>query len=64
MKLVLRDENLFDTIIPFVNNIVLFNYPYPDRISDVEAFDFKDFKEKIKSLDFSNYTITLIKNRK
>ena len=64
LKLVLRDENLFDTIIPFVNNIVLFDYPYPDKISDVEEFSFEDFKKSIKGLDFSNFTTTIIKNKK
>lgn len=62
LKMVLRSENLFDTIIPFVNNIVLFNYPYPDKVSDIEEFSFEDFKKMIKSLDFSNYTVTIIKN--
>ena len=61
LKMVLRSENLFDTIIPFVNNIVFFNYPYPDKVSDIEEFSFEDFKRMIKSLDFSNYTITVIK---
>lgn len=63
IRLVLRKENLFDTIMPFVSNIVEFNYPYPDEVSDIETFNFNDFVNTIKGLDFSNSTITLIKNK-
>lgn len=63
LKIVLRGENLFDTIMPFVSNIVEFNYPYPDKVSDIEEFNFKDFVETIKSLDFSHSTVTIIKNK-
>lgn len=62
LNMILRNENLYDTIIPFVNNIVIFNYPYPDKVSDIEEFNFTEFVKMIKSLDFSNYTVTVIKN--
>lgn len=64
LKMILRSENLYNTIIPFVDNIVYFNYPHPDEVSDLNEFNFKDFVEMIKSLDFSNYTVTSIKNKK
>ncbi len=63
LRMVLRGENLFDTIMPFVSNIVDFNYPYPDEVSDIEAFSYDDFVKTIRSLDFSNYTVTTIKNK-
>lgn len=64
LKIVLRNENLVDTIMPFVSNIVEFNYPYPDTVNDIEEFSYDDFVKTIKSLDFSNYTVTNIKNKK
>lgn len=64
LKIVLRSESLLDTIMPFVSNIVEFNYPYPDTVKDLEEFNFKDFVETIKSLDFSNKTVTVIQNKK
>ena len=63
LRMVLRGENLFDTIMPFVSNIVEFNYPYPDKVSDIEEFSYEDFVKTIKSLDFSNSTVTIIKNK-
>ena len=62
LKIVLRSENLFDTIMPFVENIVKFNYPYLDTVKDIEVFNYDDFINTIKSLNFSNYTTTVIKN--
>lgn len=64
LKIVLRSENLVDTIMPFVSNIVEFNYPYPDTVSDIEEFSYDDFVSTIKSLDFSNNTVTVIQNKK
>lgn len=63
LRMVLRGENLFDTIMPFVSNIVEFNYPHPDKVSDIEEFSYLDFVKTIKSLDFSNSTVTIIKNK-
>lgn len=63
IKIVLRGESLGDTIMPFVNNIVQFDYPYPDKVSDIEAFSFDDFVKTMKDLDFSHSTVTIIKNK-
>lgn len=60
ISMILRDENIFKIIIPFVNNIVDFNYPYVDTVEDIEAFDFEEFKDMIKELDFSHYAINTI----
>ena len=60
ISMILRDENIFKTIIPFVNNIVDFDYPYVDTVEDIEAFNFEEFKDMIKELDFSHYAINII----
>ncbi len=64
LEIILREENLSYMIIPLIGNIVDFNYPYPDTIEDIEKFSFEEFKKLIQSLDFTNYTITTIKNPK
>ena len=64
LKIVLRSESLVDTIMPFVSNIVEYNYPYPDTVSDIEKFCYEDFVNTMKSLDFSNCVVTYIKNKK
>lgn len=64
IKIVLRSENLVDTIMPFVSNIVEFNYPHPDTVGDIEKFNYKDFVEMIKSLDFTHHTTITITNKK
>lgn len=60
ITMILRDENIFKTVIPFVNNVVDFNYPYVDTVEDVEAFDFNEFVKMIKELDFNHYSINTI----
>lgn len=60
LRLVLRNESLYDTIMPFVDNVVSFNYPYLDSISDIENLSFNDMVNTLKSIDFSNYTVTII----
>ena len=63
LRIVLRSESLVDTIMPFVSNIVEYNYPYPDKVSDIEKFSYDDFVHTMKELDFSNVTVTYIKNK-
>lgn len=63
LRLILRDENIMNMIMPFVDNLVNFNYPYLDTIEDLEKMTFKKFKDAIESLDFSNYTIIHIKEK-
>lgn len=63
LRLVLRSENLYDTIMPFVDNVVSFNYPYLDSVSDIEDLSFDDMVKTMRMLDFSNNTVTIIKNK-
>lgn len=60
VALILRDENIFDTIMPFIDNIIYFNYPYVDTVDDFDEFEYDDYVNMIKDLDFSNYTVTTI----
>jgi len=47
----------------FLYNIIDFDYPYMDTIDDIKSFNFKEYKEYIKKLDFSNEVVTTIKNK-
>lgn len=62
LRIILREERLIDVILPFVENVVTFDYPYSDTKEDIESFNYDDFIKVIKQLDFSNYTVTTIKN--
>lgn len=64
LRIILRDESIMKMVVPFVDNVVNFNYPYLDKVSDVQELNYKDYVKYIKNLDFSNYTITIIKEKK
>lgn len=64
IDIVLREDTLSDTIIPFISNIIKFDYDYMDKISDVEEQSFDDYKKVIESLDFSNYVVTKMIRKK
>ena len=63
MSVILRDEQIFDMVIPFVDNLVNFNYPYLDTVDDISRLHYKNYVEVIKNLDFNNYTVVTIKNK-
>ncbi len=55
-RFILRYDSLQKTIIPFIDNIIYFDYPYLDEAKDFDI-PFDKYKEIISNLDFSNYTI-------
>lgn len=62
INLITRNDSIYDIVDPFIDNIVSFNYEGLDKISDVEESTFKEFKKSINNLDFSNYSITILKD--
>lgn len=64
LDIILREEHLSSVVAPLIGNIIDFDYPYPDTIEDIEKLNFKEFKDMISTLDFSNYTVTTIHNPK
>ena len=64
INMIIRNDSIYDIVDPFIDNIVSFNYEGLDKISDLEDCSFNDFKEKITNLDFTNYSITILKNDK
>ena len=56
VQLILREENIFKMIMPFINNVVYFHYPYMDCIEDIEKLNYSDYVDMIHSLDFSHFT--------
>ena len=60
---ILREDNIINTIIPLISNVISIKYPYMDEIKDIERLTFDDFKKAIKNIDFSNYIVTIIKDK-
>ena len=65
LRLILRDENIIDMIMPFIDNVVTFHYPYLDTVEDLESLNFQKYQEMIQELDFSNVTsVTIVDKEK
>ena len=60
LNLILRNESPEKFIMPFISNIILFDYPFLDTISDAESFTFEEFQDYINRLDLSHYAITVM----
>ena len=60
VQMILRDENIFSMIFPFINNIIYYHYPYLDTVEDVENLSYEDYTRMIHDLDFSHYSILTI----
>lgn len=63
IKLILREDSIIAQTMPFIDNIILFNYDKMDSIEDIENITFEKYKNLINSLDFSNYSILKLENK-
>ena len=63
ISFILRDDNVLSVVMPFIDNIIDFDYPYMDKIEDIKEMNFKEYQKYIKELDFSNEVISTIKNK-
>jgi len=61
IDLITRNDNIYNMIDPFIENIISFNYEKLDSIEDIERLNFKEFIKYIESLDFSNYSLIELK---
>lgn len=61
--LILREENIIHSLFPFIDNVLYYDYPHMDKVSDIENMKYKNFVNSMKSLNFNNYTITKIVNK-
>lgn len=57
IDIILRNDSIYSMLEPFIQNLVFFNYEGIDKVSDIENMNFKEYKEKIENIDFSNYSI-------
>ena len=64
VQIILRDENIFKMIMPFINNIIFYHYPYLDTVDDVVKLTYQQYKDVIHSLDFSQFTYLEIQKPK
>lgn len=63
IDIVLREDNIGSMVMPFVNNIVIYDYHYPDTKEQIMGYTYEDFIKTMKDIDFSNSTVTVIKNK-
>ncbi len=63
LDIILRDENIGATVMPFVNNIIMYNCDFPDSVEQVMSYTYEDFVKTMKEIDFSNYCVGVIKNK-
>ena len=56
--IILREDNLSNTITPFIDNVLRFGYDFMDTVEDIENHNFEEYKDFINKIDFSNYSIT------
>lgn len=57
IKMIIRQNRVYSSGQAFLENVSTFGYDDVDKISDIEEFSLKDYKEFLNKLDFSNYTI-------
>jgi len=62
LEIITRNDSIYDTIDPLVENIITFNYEKIDNLDDLDNINFKEFKEYIENIDFSNYSIVELKS--
>ena len=58
----IRPYSLSSMILPFIDNIVSFEYEYFDTVNDINDFSLKELEDYMNSFDFSNYTVIKIVN--
>ena len=56
MNISIRPDSLSSMILPFIDNIVSFEYEYFDTVNDINDFSLKELEDYMNSFDFSNYT--------
>lgn len=62
MNISIRPDSLSSMILPFIGNIVSFEYEYFDTVNDINDFSLKELEDYMNSFDFSNYTVIKIVN--
>lgn len=58
IDIILREDNLFNMIKPFFDNVLNYKYYELDKIKDIEKQNFIDYKQMINNLNFNNICIT------
>lgn len=64
LHLSVRSDNINSYVMPVAGNYIEFNYPENDTIDFVETLNYKEYKETLKKIDFSKYSILTIKGDK
>lgn len=62
MNISIRPDSLSSMILPFIDNIVSFEYEDFDTVNDINDFSLKELEDYMNSFDFSNYIVIKIVN--
>lgn len=60
IDLITRNDDVYRTIDPLIENIVSFKYEGLDTIEDIMNIEFENYKNIIMNLDFNNYSIAML----
>lgn len=63
INLISRKDSIYNMVDPFIENIISYGYEELDTIEFINKLSFKEFKDIITNLNFSNYTITKLINK-
>lgn len=58
MYVSLRPEQLNIIVPPFIENLIMFSYPYLDKVEYLDTFSFDEYLNMINQLDFSSFIET------
>ena len=58
INIIMREDSLFNTVNPFIENIIKFNCDRIDKVEDIQKQSFADYKQCILNLDFDNMSVT------
>lgn len=61
LHLSVRKDNISNYVIPVIGNYLEFNYAYNDTMDFVKDLNYDEYLKTIKKIDFSNYTVLVIK---
>ncbi len=57
IDILLREEDPIKYLHPYADNILTFDYPYPDTLEDIESFTIEEYRQFLNRLDFGEHAV-------
>lgn len=64
LRLSVRSDYISNYVVPVIDNYIAYNYPYNDTIHFVNGLNYEEYNNIIGNIDFSNYSILVVKGNK